>query len=308
MSRTLIIKTGNLGDVLRTTPILRVLDGEVTWVTSSASMPLLQGNPLITKLVGEGDAALLQDSLYDLVINLEEDYKSAALVSRFSRFNVSGAWLEEQGICYGAMGSEWLNMSRISRLGRASANRRKWENARSYQEIIFSAIGRTFRGEEYVLNFPLQKTQITGLVGIEERVGKVWPNKSWVFYQRLADGLEKDGHQVRFLAQRQSLAEYADDINECEFVISGDTLAMHLGLALKKKVVALFSCTSPQEIYGYGRLEKVVSPMLEQYFYQREYSPDATSSITVAQVEEAFRRTQDSSPTLDPLDSRMNWC
>jgi hypothetical protein len=44
-------------------------------------------------------------------------------------------------------------------------------------------------------------------------------------------------------------------------------LALHIALALKKKVVALFTCTSWHEIHGYGRMEKIVSPLLEKYFY-----------------------------------------
>jgi len=39
------------------------------------------------------------------------------------------------------------------------------------------------------------------------------------------------------------------DIDKANILIFGDTLAMHLGLALKKKVTALFICTSPWEIY-----------------------------------------------------------
>jgi ADP-heptose:LPS heptosyltransferase len=72
-------------------------------------------------------------------------------------------------------------------------------------------------------------------------------------------------------------------------VICGDTLAMHLGLALGKRVVALFTCTSPWEIYGYGRLAKVVSPLLERFFYQRQYSVEPGDTISVAAVMESFR-------------------
>ena len=39
---TLIVKLGATGDVVRTTPLLRRLNGEVTWLTASKNVVLLQ--------------------------------------------------------------------------------------------------------------------------------------------------------------------------------------------------------------------------------------------------------------------------
>jgi hypothetical protein len=63
--------------------------------------------------------------------------------------------------------------------------------------------------------------------------------------------LENDGFKVKIFHQRSHLRDYVDDINECECVVCGDTLAMHSGLALRKRVAAIFTCTSPYEIYDY---------------------------------------------------------
>lgn len=48
-------------------------------------------------------------------------------------------------------------------------------------------------------------------------------------------------------------------INCCDILVTGDTLALHLGLALKKRVVGLFGSTCAQEIDMYGLGEKLVS-------------------------------------------------
>ena len=40
---TLIVKLNATGDVVRTTPLLRCLDGPVTWITARANCPLLEG-------------------------------------------------------------------------------------------------------------------------------------------------------------------------------------------------------------------------------------------------------------------------
>ena len=39
--KTLIVKLGAMGDVIRTTPLLHVLEGDVCWVTKKESIPLL---------------------------------------------------------------------------------------------------------------------------------------------------------------------------------------------------------------------------------------------------------------------------
>ena len=48
--------------------------------------------------------------------------------------------------------------------------------------------------------------------------------------------------------------------------------------------VSIFTCTSPWEIYGYGLQKKIVSPLLEKFFYKRGYDRSATTAITVEEV------------------------
>jgi len=286
----LIIKLGALGDVVRTTPLLRVLNDQITWVTSSQAAPLLKNNPYIATLLAMDEPGFHLHRQYDLVVNLEDDIPSAELASAAATNTIIGPYLTGAGITYEAFSSEWFDMSLSSRYGLAEANAMKVRNRKTYQEMLFQALGMTFRGEDPVLNLPLQKAPVPGLIGIEERAGGVWPTKRWSRYRELAARFESMGYRTTFFKQRESVIEYADDINECEFVVCGDTLAMHIALALGKRVVAIFTCTSPHEIHGYGRLGKVVSPMLERYFYKREYSPEPGNAIAIADVEECFRR------------------
>ena len=287
--QVIIIKLGALGDVIRTTPLLRVLEGQITWVTSKAALPLLHHAPQIAKLLVRDDPGFRLKHKYDLVINLEDDFSSAQLASAAAMERVFGPYLQGDTILYSGPSSEWFDMSLSSRHGRVRADELKLKNRKSYQEMIFSALGLTYCGEEPVLCLPLRKTMLPGLVGIEARAGGVWPTKQWRRYSEISECLESLGYGVRVFQQRDSVVDYADDINECEFVICGDTLAMHLGLALGKRVVALFTCTSPWEIYGYGRLAKVVSPLLERFFYQRAYSANPGDAISVAAVMQSFR-------------------
>lgn len=288
-TQALIIKLGALGDVIRTTPLLRVLDADITWVTSSLAAPLLEHAQSIKRLLIADQPGFHLERQYDLVINLEDDRASAELASSAATGTIAGPYLDGSGITYDSSSSEWFDMSLSSRYGRARADELKMQNRKTYQEMMFSALGMTFGGEDPVLNLTLHKAPVPGLIGIEERAGGVWPTKRWTRYRELAERLETLGYRTRFFKQRDSVVEYADDISECEFVICGDTLAMHIALALGKKVVALFTCTSPYEIYDYGRLGKVVSPLLEQYFYQRQYSPEPANAISIEDVEDCFR-------------------
>src|SRR5437667_12727721 len=59
---------------------------------------------------------------------------------------------------------------------------------------------------------------------------------------------------------------------------------MHFALGTRTPCVNLFTCTSPWEIYHYGVRKKIVSPLLEEFFYKRGYDERATTAISVDEV------------------------
>jgi hypothetical protein len=59
---------------------------------------------------------------------------------------------------------------------------------------------------------------------------------------------------------------------------------MHFALGTGTRCVTLFTCTSPWEIYDYGIQKKIVSPLLEEFFYKRGYDKRATTAISVDEV------------------------
>jgi heptosyltransferase II len=298
MMNVLIIKLGALGDVVRTTPLLRALQANVTWVTSARAAPLLRGNPYIDRLhcIEDGRDLLMGDE-YDLVIDLEDDEAAAKLASDFEKATIVGAHMGEHGITYTESASAWFDMSLISRFGKAKADELKMSNRMTYQDFVFAMIGRPFRGEEYVLNMPLTKSPESNLVGLEARAGEVWPMKRWNKYEELEERLKGVGFKTKVFQQRERLLDYVDDLNECEYIVCGDTLAMHLGLALRKKVVAIFTCTTPHEIYDYGRMIPVVSPLYTRYFYRRDFVPAAADAIPTDTVFKAVRQMTETAAT-----------
>jgi len=56
-----------------------------------------------------------------------------------------------------------------------------------------------------------------------------------------------------------SIRQFAGIVEACDLVITGDTLAMHMAIAMKTPVLTFFASTCSAEIELYGRGEKLVS-------------------------------------------------
>lgn len=287
---TLIIKLGATGDVVRTTPLLRRLDGAVTWITAAKNIALLQGLQREVRPVSWEQRHLVAETDYDLVINLEDDPESSVFAQKLRFRQLFGAHLDSQGgIRYTGDSKGWFDLSLISSFGRERADLLKFKNRRTYQELIFEGLGFSFGGETYLMPEPVE-TGLSGDVAIAPVAGVVWPMKQWAYYDALKSKLEAAGLKVNVLGTRPTLLEHLADVQGHRLLVSGDTLPMHLALGSGVRCITLFNCTSPWEIYEYGIQRKIVSPLLEQFFYKRGNDQRATTAIG---VEEVFNATMD---------------
>jgi ADP-heptose:LPS heptosyltransferase len=279
----LILKLGATGDVVRTTPLLRHF-GETTWITASGNTVLLEGlQDNVRTLPWEGrDRAL--DRHYDLAINLEDTLEVAQFLKTVECTEIFGAYAgRESSLRYTENARRWFDLSLISSYGREQADRLKFLNRQSYQEMIFDGLGLRFHAEQYLLPKPIE-TELAGDVAIAAEAGHVWPMKKWAYYEELKQRLEQEGFVVNVLPKRSSLLEHLADVENHRCLVSGDTLPMHFALGKRTPCVTIFTCTSPWEIYDYGIQTKIVSPLLEQFFYKREYDERATTAISVDEV------------------------
>ena len=87
--RILILKEGALGDVLRTTPVLRALAAgadpiHVTWVAGRAVAPLLADHPRIDRLLvpSAETSERLGVERFDLLLSLDKDPYTTSLAMR----------------------------------------------------------------------------------------------------------------------------------------------------------------------------------------------------------------------------------
>lgn len=286
--KILIIKLGATGDVVRTTPLIRRFNGDIAWLTTARNRCLLEGIAPNLTAYSWDERDLLRDNTYDLIINLEDEVEIGDFVSNLRFGRIFGASLDRDSrmMRYSDDAACWFDLGLISVHGREVADRLKFLNRRTYQEMIFSGLGMEFRGEEYVLP-PSNANGLIGDVAIAPVAGPVWPMKAWAFYDALQIELEKMGFSVNVLPSRASLLEHLADIRGHRCLVSGDSLPMHFALGSGIRCVSIFNCTSPWEIYEYGRQLKIVSPILEQCFYRRGMKREATTAVPLKQVLDA---------------------
>jgi len=283
----LIVKLGATGDVVRTTSLLHRLPEPVTWITSSGNLPLLPAKEFDMRCLSWDERHVALDQDYDLVINLEDEIEVANFAMQTRHARLFGAYAsDDQSVLYTDDASGWFDMSLVSVYGRDRADEVKLQNRCSYQELIYAGLGYDFDGEPYCLP-TATPTDLSGDIALAPVAGAVWPMKNWAYYTELKRELEQLGLTVNVLPTRPTLLEHLGDIQGHRCLVSGDSLPMHLALGSNVPCVTIFNCTSPWEIFDYGLLKKVISPRLNDFFYQRGLDTAGTKAVALADVVKA---------------------
>jgi lipopolysaccharide heptosyltransferase II len=282
--RILIIKLGATGDVVRTTTLLHILKGKINWLTDDNNVIMLNGSVKIEKCIPWSENAVLKNIDYDFVINLEDSFEVARLLNEIKYKDLFGAYLNKSNkLTYTDSSKEWFDISLASKFGKEKADELKLKNRKTYQEMIFKGMGYRFNGEKYFLP-DSAATNLVGDIAIAPESGTVWPMKNWAYFKELKQKLETYGYVVNYLPMRETLLEHIGDLQNHRYLVSGDSLPMHIALGSQIKCLTLFICTSPWEIHDYGVQKKIVSPLLDKYFYKRDFDLKATTSISLDEV------------------------
>jgi len=167
------------------------------------------------------------------------------------------------------------------------------------------------------------------IIGLNTGAGRRWELKQWreEGYLELVERLarrhtaqfvllggpeERERHQ-RLMSRSQAplidsgcdnpVRHFASIVAACGSVVAGDTLAMHLSLALGRRTVVLFGPTSAAEIEMYGLGEKVVPRMecLACYKPTCDFVPNCMDLITTDMVEAAVERQWSAIPPASPF-------
>jgi heptosyltransferase-2 len=303
--RILIIKLGALGDVIRTTPLLSKLREEhvnahITWLTLSPAVSIFA----------------LQNSIFDIVINLDKDKEACLLMQLISADQKYGFTWEDDHVAACTPAAEHKLMTgffdQISK-----------ENTKSYLEEIFEICHFTFNKEPYQIRlnntFDLKwKQNFTDLakdkiiVGLNTGCGPRWNTRLWsdahwtdlalklkaagYFPVFLGGALEDEKNKTLAIAAgvyypgHFSLEEFIAITNNCSVVVTQVTMMMHIATALQKKLVLMNTIFNPHEfeLYGRGVLIGPPSPCLCYFGNSCSESHPCMMDITPEVVLEAL--------------------
>ena len=309
-----IIKLAAVGDVIRTTPLLRKLKeiyprAEIWWLTKTRHvLPSLVDVPL--EFTPES-FTILRETHFDLLYNLDKEREACALTNATSANMKKGFYLRDGKCAPLDKDAEDKYLTGVfDDLSKA--------NRKSYLEEIFEMCGFTFSGERYILeNFSSEghrwkfnkNKKIVGLnTGCGSRwTSRLWPEKHWI---ALARKLKKAGylplllggepeHKKNFRLAKASgvsylghfpLKQFINLVDQCDLLVTAVTMATHIAIGLGKKIVLFNNIFNKNEFELYG-LGEILEPDFEcTCFYSPTCPNNCMQYLSVQKVFDACTR------------------
>ncbi len=266
----------------------------ITWIVKPASVELLSSNPEIDDVWICDDVSTLSRlsvQQWDYVYSLDNTHSSAALASIADAKVKHGFVLSKEGIItpLNKAAQKWLRMSSsdiIKKRNLQSYQKIIYDICEFSSPINKPMIYLTENNLEWAKKFVGKlcrgKAIDSRVVGINTGSGTRWPNKmlsaekiinllrlflknnpdSHILIlggpneenknRRITEGLQSK--KVHYVGCGHSLLQFSALVNECDVILCGDTLALHIATSLNVPSVVLFGPTSSTEIYDYNNL------------------------------------------------------
>ncbi|MGO9932820.1 MAG: glycosyltransferase family 9 protein [Steroidobacteraceae bacterium] len=295
----------------------------LSWITAPASADLLRLNPHIDDLWFEFEQA--RPFHFDRIFSLDDELDTLAGAAGLAAESVTGAILQEGRPAYTPDVSEWFDMGLHSRFGKQRADELKKLNQRSHAQIFSAIFGVEHVRPEFYLDescgrwAQTQLPKATRRVGINPYSGGRWPSKELrpLELQRLTarvlDGsspfgadtavvllgagqdfaknqsmvAQQGAHNLMAACTDESVQHLAAMVGALDYVISSDSLALHLAIAQNVPFTAFFSPTSAAEIDDWGIGTKVASTAPDYCNYRKDAD---NSTVTADRIIEAIGR------------------
>lgn len=293
--KILVIKHGALGDVLRHSFFFKPLktkriDNRLFLWTSMGSLELVKGNPYLDGVFTDSPN---QD--FDLIYSLEEDHLAIRFATEQSDrgAEIIGLYYDNDQVKYTNNTEKWFDMSLVSEFGLSIANDLKASNRQSHLSIfssIYDVNSKAFDISYYrdKQKFIKPKKSKEKKLGLNLYAGNRWPSKSLsrqhieILVDRLIQrefnlklflgpdqmGLEAPAGRYRDCIETvypKSIDDFVDELGSLDWLITADSLALHLAESIGLPMISFFTVTSPFET-NTGDLVSQVYDVNSDYF------------------------------------------
>jgi ADP-heptose:LPS heptosyltransferase len=304
----------------------------ITWITEKASAPLLDNNPYIDRLweYSTEIVARLYTEAFDLVLSLDNAGDCASFASLSNSGDKLGFGLNKKGGVgpFNKEAETWFEMAVFDDVKKANERtyqdhifsicRLKFDPC--VHEVILNLNGDEKKfGKKFALAHGIKDSDF--VVGVNIGSGGRWPMKRWKdegFVELIERLVKEDRVKIVLLGGPEEveraekiknelqakgidiinggcdnpLRDFIAIVDQCDAVVTGDTLALHIAVGLKKHVVAFFGPTSASEIELYGRGEKIIAAKdcVCCYKQQCNINPYCVETITVGEICDAVKR------------------
>lgn len=295
--KVLIIKLSAIGDVIRTTPLIRKIkrsfpDMQVWWITMTPEVL-----PDVVDVILDfsiKSILILLATHFEIIYNLDKDKEACALTNLMSADIKKGFELKG-GKC------SPIDKDAEHKFMTGVFDDLSKTNKKTYQEEIFEICGFNFSGEKYILNnysserYQWNLKRSKGIIGLNTGCGdrwtsRLWPAKKW---SELAKQLKKEGfeplllggpleHKKNLKIARYSgamylgyfpLKQFINLVYQCDLIITAVTMAAHIAIGLQKKIILLNNVFNRDEFELYG-IGKIIEPARKCKCF---YSPICTN-------------------------------
>lgn len=303
---------------------------KISWLVDPRCEEVLKGNPLIDVLIAYSEKNLvgLEKEHFDWVVNLDKDEEALSAVMRIPADEKRGFGRSDSGmLCPLDARSDYAYRLGVDDELKFRKNKKTYQEI-SFEQVGFCFCKEEYvfsvsREEILVARAHLKKmgVHLNGhrppIVGLNTGsgarfAGKKLPvptileiarkfsveEKAMIFLLGGKDEIERN-REIERLSEfpvvntgSHPIKEFAAIVRECDLVISGDTTAMHIAIAVKVPVVAYFASTCAAEIELYGRGRKIISSLSCAPCYLKNCPIDeqCMKDMTAEQIFEAGKK------------------
>ena len=276
-------------------------NSQLIWLTQKESTIFLEGNKFIDKIVSYNDenVRILQSQTFDIIINLDKDSKATSMITLFNSDDKRGYGLSAEGypipinketeyyykICLDNWGSKLKNTKTYIEM-MFESSKLKYNGEKPV--IFFDKNKSKDFKDSFFRRYGIKSNE--KIVILNTGCGTVFPHKKWTYYgyKSLIEQLIKDNNFRIILAgsvseknrnkklyndfkslkiidttDSYSLIQFCYLMDFSDVVITGDTMALHLGISLNKKIITFFGPTFHQDTDLFGLGKKFVREELD---------------------------------------------